>query len=76
METIYPRNGDIVQLKNGDYAIIISDNLGIKKCQELGFIGVKVKSHGKEFFVNSQEITILSGKQIREIFIKEKIEPI
>ena len=74
MEKTFPRQGDIVRLKDGNYAIVIR-NLTIKESRQHGFLGYIVSSHGKEFVVDENNISLVKDKEIKEIFIKEKIEP-
>lgn len=74
MEKTFPRQGDIVRLKDGNYAIVIR-NLTIKESRQYGFLGYVVSSHGKEFVVDENNISLVEDKEIKEIFIKEKIEP-
>lgn len=73
-DPVYPRKGDIVRLQDGSYAIFIK-MLGIFEIRKCGFLGCIVSAHGKEFIVNENEITLIDNKALKEIFIKEKIEP-
>ena len=70
----FPKSGDIVRINNNDYAIVIR-HLNVTESRKYGFFGYVVSSHGKEFVVNENDVTLMDDKAIREIFIKEKIEP-
>lgn len=74
MEKSFPKQGDIVRLKDGNYAIVIR-NLTIKESRQYGFLGYIVSSHGKEFVVDENNISLVGYKELKDIFIKEKIEP-
>lgn len=74
MEKSFPKQGDIVHLKDGNYAIVIR-NLTIKESRQYGFLGYVVSSHGKEFVVDENDISLVGHKELKDIFIKEKIEP-